>query len=205
MKITKAVLTAKVPYYIPWQFGVNYDLIGRNSSQNLFTEQLDVRDLLREAGQTITKWNIFSTGMFMSFLCGEGFGVVGWEKGVVRCLGDWGNGVTVTRVEDIGIMVAEVIFGGGEVGSGVVFVAGETISYARLADVVEEVTGKKVEREEWSLAFLMKELAQDTDDGMKKYRVVFAEGKGVAWDIEESLNVKRGMKLQGVQEWLREH
>jgi len=54
VKITKAVLGAGCARYFPWQFGVDYDIIGRESSQDLFTEQLDVRDLLR--GQSETQW-----------------------------------------------------------------------------------------------------------------------------------------------------
>jgi hypothetical protein len=46
--ICEAALRAKVPWFIPWQFGVDYDIIGRGSSQPLFDEQLDVRDILRE-------------------------------------------------------------------------------------------------------------------------------------------------------------
>jgi hypothetical protein len=202
VKIAKAVLQAGVKTYIPWQFGVDYDIIGRSSSQNLFTEQLDVRALLR--AQSRTAWVIVSTGMFMSFLFEEAFGVVGKDRSVVRSLGDWGNSVTVTRVEDIGRMVAEVVFVPEDAGDGVVFIAGETISYRRLADVIEKVMEKEVEREEWSVQYLKEKLAETPEDGMRKYRVVFAEGKGVAWDMETTLNARRGIKLQGVEEWLRE-
>lgn len=202
VKIGKAVLAAGVKRYIPWQFGVDYDIIGRSSSQNLFTEQLDVRDFLR--GQTRTEWIIVSTGIFMSFLFEEAFGVVNKERDVVRCLGSWGNRVTVTRVEDIGKMVAEITFNPGDLWSSVVFIAGETISYGQLADVVEAVTGKEVKREEWSVPFLIDRLGESPKDGMRKYRVVFAEGKGVAWDMGDTLNRKRGIELQGVEEWLRQ-
>ena len=37
--------------YFPWQFGVDYDVIGKGSSQDLFTEQLAVRDMLRSSGE----------------------------------------------------------------------------------------------------------------------------------------------------------
>jgi len=63
-----------VKRYFPWQFGVDYDVIGRGSAQDLFDEQLDVRDLLR--GQSGTEWVVVSTGMFMSFLFEPWFGVV---------------------------------------------------------------------------------------------------------------------------------
>lgn len=33
LKITRAVLAAGVPRYFPWQFGVNYDVVGKGSGQ----------------------------------------------------------------------------------------------------------------------------------------------------------------------------
>jgi hypothetical protein len=47
-------LDAGVKRYFPWQFGVDYDVIGGGSAQDLFDEQLDVRDLLRS--QDRTEW-----------------------------------------------------------------------------------------------------------------------------------------------------
>jgi hypothetical protein len=60
LKLARAVLQAGVKRYFPWQFGVDYDVIGRGSAQDLFDEQLDVRDLLRS--QDRTEWVIVSTG-----------------------------------------------------------------------------------------------------------------------------------------------
>jgi hypothetical protein len=95
LKLARAILASGVKRYFPWQFGVDYDAIGRGSAQDLFDEQLDVRDLLR--AQNATEWVIVSTGMFTSFVFEEAFGVVDWEKGVVRALGGWENKVTDAR------------------------------------------------------------------------------------------------------------
>lgn len=48
IKITRAVLEAGVKRYFPWQFGVNYDVVGKGSGQPVWDEQYDVRTLLRE-------------------------------------------------------------------------------------------------------------------------------------------------------------
>ena len=193
---------AGVTRYIPWQFGVDYDIIGRESSQDLFTEQMGVRDLLRQ--QEVMKWVIISTGMFTSFLFEPSFGVVSEDRNTVRALGAWENRVTVTTPKDIGRVVAEVVWAAPEL-EGVVFTAGETVSYEELVDILEKVLGKKVKREQWNLDKLKDDLAQDPENGLKKYRVVFAEGRGVAWDEGMTINVKRGMKLEGVEDWLREN
>lgn len=113
LKIVRAVLAAKVRRYIPWQFGADYDAIGRDSSQGLFTEQLDVRDLLRQ--QKATEWVIVSTGMFTNFLFEPSFGVVSEDRKTVRALGHWENELTVTTPEDIGQVVAEIVWAAPEV------------------------------------------------------------------------------------------
>jgi hypothetical protein len=110
VKITTAVLEAGVKRFIPWQFGVDYDIVGRGSAQPVWDEQLDVREILRN--QKGTEWIIVSTGIFMSFLFEEFFGVVEGLGGdvVVRALGGWENQVTVTTPRDIGRLTAEIVF-----------------------------------------------------------------------------------------------
>lgn len=217
LKIAQAVLQARkqgaaVRRFLPWQFGVDYDLIGRGSAQDLFDEQLDVRDLLR--AQQEVEWVIVSTGMFTSFLFEEYFGVVetsaakgdGASAGavVVRALGSWENAVTVTTPRDIGRVVAEVVADAG-IRDEVVFTAGETVTYGRLADIVEGLVGErgKVEREVWTVERLTKELELDPEDAVKKYRAVFAKGRGVSWDEESTFDKGRGMGLMDVEGWAK--
>lgn len=200
-KLTQAALGASVRRYIPWQFGVDYDTIGRGRAQELFDEQLDVRDLLR--GQNRTEWIIISTGMFTSFLFEPSFGVVDLAENTMHALGSFENAVTVTTAEDIGTLTAEIVFAEPRIVNQVVYTAGDTVTYARLADIINSVTGTKIRRAEWSIAELKDELAQDPDDALKKYRVVFAEGRGVAWDRADTFNARHGIKTENVESWLR--
>ena len=201
LKICRAALAAGARRYLPWQFGVDYDVIGSEAAEGLFAEQCIVRDLLR--GQTLTEWVIVSTGMFMSFLFEESFGVVIADRGTVRALGSWKNKVTVTCVEDIGRVVAEVIFAVPELRGDVIFVAGDTVSYAGLADSLEQVLARPLKKEIWTLDYLQKELAADPKDGMKKYRVAFGEGTGVSWDARRTFNQKRDIAMTGLDEWMQ--
>lgn len=225
--ITAAVLDAgvgkggSVQRYIPWQFGVDYDVIGPEAAGGLMKEQVAVRSLLR-GGDSGVEWTIVSTGMFMSFVFEDRFGAVQGLRGVldgdetieghgeviVRGLGGWGNAVTLTDAEDIGKVVADVLAappGRNDRGGSVVFTSGQTVTYRELADIVEKVVGGKrnVRREEWTPEFLRDELKKDPELPMKKYRVLFGEGKGVSWDMGMTLNSHRDMKTMGVEEWLR--
>ncbi|KAI0770537.1 hypothetical protein C8Q74DRAFT_1276010 [Fomes fomentarius] len=225
--ITAAVLDAgvgkggSVRRYLPWQFGVDYDVIGPEAAGGLMKEQVAVRNLLR-GGDSGVEWTIVSTGMFMSFVFEDGFGVVEGLKGIldgdetieghgeviVRGLGGWGNAVTLTDAEDIGKVVADVLAvppRRNDRGGSVVFTSGQTVTYGELADIVEKVIGGKrnVRREEWTPEFLRDELKKDPEHPLRKYRVLFGEGKGVSWDKEKTLNAQRGMKTVSVEEWLR--
>jgi hypothetical protein len=199
LKLAEAALAGGVPRYFPWQFGMDYDAIGRNSPQDLFDEQLDVRDLLR--GQDTTEWVIVSTGIFTSFLFEPSFGVVDLGTNTVNALGGWDNEVTLTTPEDIGALTAEIIHAQPRIASQVVFVAGDTITFRQLADIVEEVRGTPVTRTEWSLPYLLDELERRPTDIMKKYHAVFAPGKGVGWPKERSFNVNRGIRTTTAEEW----
>jgi hypothetical protein len=204
LKIAQVILDAGVKRYLPWQFGVDYDIIGRGSAQTLFDEQLDVRDLLR--GQKGTEWIIVSTGMFTSFLFEAFFGVVDLEygngEGIVRALGGWDNKVTLTTPGDIGKLTATIMFEEPRIRNEVVFTAGETISYGEVANLVDDVLGKKVLRDVWTVDGLKEELRHDPQNFVGKYRVVFAEGKGCYWDKERTYNVKRGIEVEDVREWM---
>jgi hypothetical protein len=192
-----------VPRYIPWQFGVDYDAIGRGSPQDLFDEQLDVRDLLR--GQRNTEWIIVSTGMFTSFLFEPSFGVVDLDASAIHALGSWDTEVTVTTAEDIGVLTAEIIHTCPRIANQVVYVAGDTLSYRDLADIVERVGGAPVERNEWTIEHLQDDLEKHPADTMKKYRAVFARGNGVAWPKEFSFNAVNGFPTTGAEEWASTH
>lgn len=201
-KIARAAIEAGVERYFPWQYGIDYDIVGRNSSQNMFDSQLDVRDLLRS--QSATKWVIVSTGMFISFLFEPAFGLVSERRDVVTGIGSWENAITVTAPVDIGRVAAEIALAHEDV-EGVVYVSGDTVSMGRLADVVEGVVGRKVQRVLKTVPDLKRELSDSPEDVMRKYRVVFAEGKGTAWSKAKSFNEVQGIRTQTVDEWAREN
>jgi len=201
LKLARAALDAGVKRYFPWQFGVDYEVIGRGSAQDLFDEQLDVRDLLRSQAQT--EWVIVSTGMFTSFLFEPAFGVVDLARNTVNALGGWDNAVTVTTAEDIGALTTEIVFSEPRIANQVVYIAGDTVTYRQLADTIDRLMGTEVLRSAWSVDELKRKLVQEPGDSLRKYRVVFAEGRGVAWDQQSTFNAQRGIAVSGLEEWMR--
>lgn len=201
LKITQAVLDAGVRRYFPWQFGVDYDVVGRGSGQPVFDEQYAVREVLR--AQSATEWVIVSTGMFTSFLFEPAFDVVNLERGTVHGLGSWDTMVTVTTPEDVGKLTTEILLAEPRIVDEAVYVAGDTISYGRLADVVERVTGRAFKKIEWNLDKLRADLAAAPDDVMARYRAAFALGAGMWWDQSLTFNTRQGLDTVDVETYLR--
>lgn len=201
-RLTEAALAAGVRRYFPWQWGVDYDAVGAGSAQDLFDEQLAVRRRLR--AQAATDWTVVSTGLFMSFLFLPAFGPVDRPRRTLRCLGSWDTAVSVTTPRDIGAMAAELAYRpGSDTSRAVVYVAGDTVTYGRVAELVQRrFPDVLFHKEAWDLDLLQKRLAEKPDDKMVKYQNVFAAGKGVAFERAATVNVQRGIPLEGVEDYL---
>lgn len=201
LRVTQAALNAGVERYFPWQFGVDYDVVGRGSGQPVFDEQYDVRQLLR--AQQRTEWVIVSTGMFTSFLFEPAFDVVDLAARTIHGLGTWETKVTVTTPEDIGRLTTEILLAQPRIANEVVFVAGDTLSYGELADIIERVTGQTFQRTLLTLDRLRADLARSPTDVMTRYRAAFASGDGMWWDASTTFNARNGIETVDVEHYLR--
>jgi len=200
MKLARAALQARIPRYFPWQFGVDFDVIGRGSPQDIFDAQLDVRDLLRSQHQT--EWVIISTGMFMSYLFEPEFGVVDLQNDAVHALGSLETGVTLTTPDDIGALTAAIVFAQPRIRNEIVYLAGDTVTYGEVADKLQAALGRPFQRSQWSEQYLLDALAQDPNNMMRKYRAAFAQGRGVAWEKSGTFNQCQSIPVTDVTAWI---
>ena len=200
MKLAKAALQSGFPRYFPWQFGVDFEAIGRGGPQDIFDAQLDVRELLRS--QSKMEWVIISTGMFMSYLFEPEFGVVDLENNAVKALGSSETAVTLTTPADIGVLTAEIVFYEPTISNEIVFLAGDTVTYGELADKLEAGLNRPFNRSVWTVPVLMEELANDPQNMMRKYRAAFGIGRGMAWDKAGTFNAREGIKVTDVSDWI---
>lgn len=200
LKITQAVLKAGVARYFPWQFGVDYDVVGKGSGQQVWDEQLDVRCLLR--AQSATEWVIVSTGIFTSYLFEPGFGVVDADSKTVCALGDWQYAVTLTMPDDIGQLTAEVFFHQPVLRNEIVYIAGDTLTYRELADLMQAHWGVAVNRQLLGKKKLQDDVLHHPDDVSARYRLAFARPDGVAWRKETTFNYQQGIETTTASQWL---
>ncbi|HBI6864223.1 TPA: aromatic alcohol reductase [Enterobacter cloacae] len=200
MKLAQAALQARIPRYFPWQFGADFDAIGRGSPQDIFDAQIDVRDLLRS--QHETEWVIISTGIFMSYLFEPDFGVVDLQNDTVHALGSIDNTMTLTTPDDIGMLTAAIVFNTPRIRNEIVYIAGDTLTYAEVADKLQSALGRPFDCTVWSEQYLMDKLALNPQDMMSKYRAVFAQGRGVAWDKKQTFNERHNIAVTDVAAWI---
>lgn len=203
MKLATAALKSGVKRYFPWQFGVDFEAIGRGSPQDLFDAQLDVRQLL--GAQDKTEWVIISTGMFTSFLFEPVFEVVDFEGDTVNALGSLENSVTLTTPDDIGKLAAEIVFFEPRLRNQIIYLSGDTVTYGQVASMLERVLGRPFKRNVWTVPYLMQELEKDPTHHIKKYRAVFAQGRGVAWPKAGTFNEQRAIQVTTAEQWAREN
>lgn len=211
-RLCTAAIQAQVGRYIPWQFGVDYDQYDDNPIVEVFKESQRVRRTLRS--QRDIKWTIISTGVFTSFIFEPVVGIFqpGQQgKAVVRGLGSWERKITVTSVEDIGRLTALITLGEtGEAGEneaggaankdGVVFVVGDTVTYADIAKSVQAL-GWNVQKELWTEAELLAQLEKD-DNAIVRYRIMCARGLGMSWNKQDSWNGRReGVQVENLVDW----
>ncbi len=119
--------------------------------------------------------------MFMSYLFEPDFGVVDLERSEVHALGRLDTAVTLTTPDDIGKLTAEIVFFELTNRNETVFLAGDTVTYGEVADKLEAGLGRPFKRSEWTVPFLMGELARDPQNMMRNYRAAFAMGHGYSW------------------------
>jgi hypothetical protein len=146
--------------------------------------------------------------MFTSFLFEPWFGVVNLKDDTIAALGSLDNKVSVTAPEDIGKITAEAVLGpraDSVFGNKPIYVAGDTLTYEQLAQLVERITGRKFTRHIRTVEAARADLAKDPDNTLFKYQVVFGEGRGVAWDLSETWNCQVGIYALTAEEWARLH
>jgi hypothetical protein len=219
-KIAEAVFEAKsVKLYVPWQFGVDYDQFEHDTAGGLFSEQKCVRDFLREAvakKEVTTQWIIISTGIFMSYMFSDFWGVVKRNDDndlIINALGSWDVATTITQAEDIGRLTAEIVltlrnhhWDDDALKNRSVYIAGDTVTYNQIFDLVKAISQRPVIRgESASLINLQQKLEQDGGNILSKYQVAFGRGKGVAWDKGNTFNVLHRIPVTDVKSWLLTH
>ena len=57
-----------------------------------------------------------------------------------------------------------------------VYVAGDSVSYEQVADLLDRHSDRKYKRELWDLPTLQARLSENPDDATVKYRETFAHG-----------------------------
>lgn len=121
----------------------------------------------------------------------------------MHALGSLDTAVTLTTPDDIGMLTAEIMFAEPTIRNEVVLLAGDTVTYGEVADKLAAALHRPFGRSEWTVPFLMEELARDPQNMMRKYRAAFAQGRGVAWPKEGTFNERHALPVTDVATWMQ--
>lgn len=75
------------------------------------------------------------------------------------------------------------------------------MTYGEVASLLERVLGRPFKRNVWTVPYLLKELEKDPTHHIKKYRAVFAQGRGVAWPKANTFNAQHSIQVTTAQQW----
>jgi hypothetical protein len=143
--------------------------------------------------------------MFTSFLFEPVFEVVDFENDTVNALGSLDNSVTLTTPQDIGRLTAEIVFFEPRFRNQIVYLSGDTVTYGQMVSILERVLERPFKRNVWTVEHLIQELEKDPTHHIKKYRAVFAQGRGVAWPKAGTFNEQQSIQVTNAEQWVREN
>jgi uncharacterized protein YbjT (DUF2867 family) len=131
------------------------------------------------------------------------FEVVDFENDTVNALGSLETSVTLTTPEDIGALTAEIVFFEPRFRNQIVYLSGDTVTYAEVASLLERVLGRPFKTNVWTVPYLLHELDKDPTHHIKKYRAVFAQGRGVAWPKAGTFNAQQSIQVTTAEQWAK--
>jgi uncharacterized protein YbjT (DUF2867 family) len=195
LKFVEAVKHAKVPWFIPSFYGVDF-----TGDQKAFEsipgigKKLPILDAIRNGG--INSFFVMN-GFFLEYLISP-FAGIDIANATVTAPYSFDAKVSTTKVEDIAHFTAELLLRREEssVKNQVIHLSGDTISYNQIHALLEEhfkKTFKKVivSREE-AIQIWKEDVKFENIPG--RFRVIFGEQQGVYWD--ESWNGKHAHNIK---------
>jgi len=188
---------AGVKWFVPSEFGVDHEIIGRGSVMAYFDDKIAHSEAIHEAGLDVMHVN---TGNFAEYVLSP-FSGLDLANSTQTAQGGADVAFNTTPLAEVGRQVADAIVTGR--GRNQTIHTGETITYAQLGDLVERITGKKLTRKVRTVAEAHAEIAANPQNTLARYGVIFGSGKGTSWPQSETYAVKNNLKVQTFEEFAR--
>lgn len=143
--------------------------------------------------------------MFTSFLFEEHVGLVDVAGHTLCALGDAEHALTLTTPEDIGMLTAMIFFHSPTIENEIVYIAGDTITYQQLANLLSQHYGVNFSLRVYDLPHLQAAVERSPRDNSAAYRLAFARRNGVAWSKSATYNARNKIAVTDVKQWLLEN
>jgi len=156
LNLVKAAKEAGVKRFIPSEYGFDVEAPAKHGiTVDFFSPKIAVREELRKLN---LEHVLLITGGFAAYTLTPFFGV-DVEHGKVRSGGTGKEKFAVTHVPDFARAVPDIATH-PNAGNKTVYIEGDFVSFDDIAHIVEEATGKKLERQYVSVAELKKSIAE---------------------------------------------
>jgi hypothetical protein len=103
------------------------------------------------------------------------------------------------------MLTAAIFFHQPAIANQVVFVAGDTVTYHQLTEILSEHYDSKFSLQVDEIASLKAKTKASPDDVSAAYSLAFARPDGVAWDPSQTFNARHGIPVTDVKGWLAEN
>ncbi len=191
---------AGVQWFVPSEFGDDAHLIGRGSAVPLFAVKLDVEAKVRSAG--FPSLTFINTGVFSEYLISAFIGV-DLAAGVITAPGSFDSATNTTPLAEIGRLTADAIVTGR--GRNQMLWTGHYVTFADIADTIDRVTGKKIQRKVRTVADAEAAIAADPNDMSARFAVLYAKqaGEGMGVPDAESYATVYKLPQQSLEDFVR--
>ncbi|STS10573.1 Uncharacterised protein [Ewingella americana] len=133
--------------------------------------------------------------------------MVWWISPAVKCA-RWADAhfaLTLTTPEDIGLLTAAIFFHQPTLANQVVYIAGDTVTYRQITEILSEHYGREFVLQVEEIASLRAKTQATPEDVSAAYSLAFARADGVSWDKAQTFNARHGIVVTDVKGWLAQN
>ena len=182
LRLLEAAKTAGVKHFIPSEFAFDIPLVGSNTTlEAVLGPKLVVQRAVISSGLDYT---FVCTGGFTEYMLSSPLFGVDLRNEVVTAPGSFSNCMTFTSIVDISNLVADAVIN-PQARNKTIYL-GEPLSYQQIADTIDSVSSKPLERRVRTSEEALTILKADPADYKTRFIPVVDAQKGVWWPVEQT-------------------
>jgi uncharacterized protein YbjT (DUF2867 family) len=199
--LAKAALTAGVKRFVPTEFGVEIERMGKDSPMGSFAwNKVEARHAIIASGvpYTLIQCSIWTEHLLSPLR------ILDVASRTAHITGSMDNRISTTTLPDMAALTLIIIDDPSTLNADI-HIASQTLTWRELLAAAERATGEKWTASVRTLEETQAWVATHHSDFRSTFELIIALGKGVAWSHEETWNVHHHpeFKTTTVEEFIR--